>query len=110
MECAVLAGMLALCKFASGFPYIAILVGIAWWLGAFLSPQICSGIGVGAGISAIVGLGLLPGLLPYSPNGTVIAIELVIGIWAAFAYLPILHREALCYCERTVAKVGQKDW
>jgi hypothetical protein len=90
MECTVLAGLLAACKLATGFPYIAILAGIAWWLGAFLSPKNCSWIG------AIVGLGLLTNP-PFSPTGTVVAIEIVIGVWAAFAYLPILHREALGY-------------
>jgi hypothetical protein len=81
---------LTVCKLATGFPYIAILAGIAWWLGAFLPPKTCGWIG------AIVGVGLLINR-PYSPTGAVIAIEIVIGVWAAFAYLPILHREALCY-------------
>ena len=99
MECAVLAGLLAVCKLATGFPYIAIFAGIAWLLGAFLSPKNCSWIG------AIVGVGLLFNR-PFSPTGTVIAIELVIGIWAAFAYLSILHREALCYFGGTQSYFG----
>ena len=101
MECSVLAGLLAVSKLASGLPCVAILIGFAWWLGAILSPKTCSGIGV------IVGLGILLGLLLSGSPGSVIGIEVVVGVWAAFAYFPIVHREALSYFAGTKIRNSQ---
>ncbi len=97
LESAVLAALLGACKLAPHYSFIAMILGMVWWLGAFM-PHLSNWLGVILGSAA-----LLPGavIVSYSLDslefalGVTLVILNAVLIWGIFAFLPLIHRRML---------------